>query len=347
MKLNFGIREPSNRSGSLGSPLNKDTIHLLIDLPSLRLKLSLIHRKTQLIMEKQFSLLLVLVTCFYSEFVSAQIKKSVTIMPFSYSHSAVTAAQAETISKEVAGVISASGRLQVVNRENLKLVDAERELQKGEDFIDGKIVQQGISQGAEMIFVGHILSETSDDGAVVHLSLVDVATTQVVISEVISAKGRQEVAVTRKVDDNMNNLYYTTGSWKTASTLRTAAAVFDIVKSFSGGNSLKKQVEEFIAAHFPLKLGIAQFEEIEKEQVKKLLIFANENSGLKKNGKLQIVEVSEIKNPNGTVGKREIELGEVTIEKFEGDYALCKVIKGGEELLQKQGNKNVYLVSKK
>ena len=81
--------------------------------------------------------------------------------------------------------------------------------------------------------------------------------------------------------------------------------------------------------------------------MKKLLIFANENSGLKKNGKLQIVEVSEIKNPNGTVGKREIELGEVTIEKFEGDYALCKVNKGGEELLQKQGNKNVYLVSKK
>jgi hypothetical protein len=271
-----------------------------------------------------------------------QSKPSVTVSPFTFNHSRVGSASAEIISREVEGIISACGRLDVVNREHRQLINAEKEVQKTEDFIDGKVVEQGASLGAEMIVVGHILSDaSSSEGIAIQLSLIDIATTQIKISEVITTNARSQANL-----NSFSNDLKSLTSYKTDNQIQTGLTLLKIVKEVTTNNTLEHHIKEFINDHFPLRIGIAQIDQVEKDEVKTLLIFASKGNGLSKGSKLNVVESSTIKNPNGTTGKREVTISEVAIEKFEGDYALCKVIKGGDQLLQKKDNKNVYLVSK-
>ena len=54
----------------------------------------------------------------------------------------------------VTEVFANDERFTIVDRSTLKLVQKERELQKSEEFIDGYVVQQGASIGAEYLLVG-------------------------------------------------------------------------------------------------------------------------------------------------------------------------------------------------
>jgi len=273
-----------------------------------------------------------------------QIKKLVAIAPFTLSKT-VSESDAEAVSKEVSGYIVGCGQLTVVNRADLQYINAERELQKGENFIDGKVVQQGANLGAEYMLVGHVVTTSGDEGPVIHVSIVDVATTEVKASEVISPKSRRTANVGKTVDDNLWNMYNITGSWKTVGHIKTAIAVIDVLKKLSGANPFEKQVKGFIDEHFPLRISIAQFDEVdEKKGVKTILLFANEKMGLEKGDNFKIVEASQMANPDGTTGTREKEIGKAKIKQFDGDYALCTIENGGKDLVAKQGNVNVYLV---
>jgi len=271
-------------------------------------------------------------------------KNTIAIAPFTFSKS-VSVADAEVVSKEVSGYIVGCGQLTVVNRADLQFINAERELQKGEDFIDGKVIQQGVNLGVDFMLVGHVVTTSGDEGPVIHVSIVDVATTEVKVSEVISSKSRRTANVGKKVDDNLWNMYNITGSWKTVGHIKTAIAAIDGLKKLSGANPFEKQVKGFINEYFPLRIAIAKFDEIDnKKGVKTILLFANEKTGLKKGDNLKIVEASQIANPDGTTGTHEKEIGKAKVEYFEGNFTFCTVIKGGIDLVAKQGNTNVYLV---
>lgn len=54
----------------------------------------------------------------------------------------------------------ASGRFSVVDRDAIKELESERQLQKSESFIDGKVVEQGRAVGAEYILTGKMNGKT-------------------------------------------------------------------------------------------------------------------------------------------------------------------------------------------
>lgn len=56
----------------------------------------------------------------------------------------------------VSGQFVKDGRFSVVERSKLDIIERERELQKSEDFIDGKVVQQGASIGADYMITGYV-----------------------------------------------------------------------------------------------------------------------------------------------------------------------------------------------
>lgn len=60
----------------------------------------------------------------------------------------------------------------VIDRQNLTLINAEKELQKSEEFIDGYIVDQGKSEGADYVLKGLYLENEKN----LNLKIYDVAT---------------------------------------------------------------------------------------------------------------------------------------------------------------------------
>jgi len=279
------------------------------------------------------------------DFPPLKIKKvTIAIAPFTYSKDSVSLVDAKAINKQVLDYITGYGHLTVVRGSDLQYINVERELQKGEDFIDGRTLQQGANMGAEFMLVGHVVANSGDEGPVIHISIVDVATGQIKASEIISSNTRHSVSVKNSIDDNMINLYKKTGLWKNTGQSQDA-----ILKAFSNSifteNPLKKQVKGFIDEQFPLRIGITLFDEIdEKSGVKTILLFANEKTGLKKGDNFIIVEASQIINPDGTTGIREKEIGKAKVVYFEENFTYCKVLNGGKYLVEKQGNTNVYLV---
>ena len=82
--------------------------------------------------------LLLLGALFVTSLLPAQDKLIVGVSPFTFAKSGVTETEADEVFQEVYRAVTASGRFDVVPRDKWSQVVQERELQKGEAFIDGK-----------------------------------------------------------------------------------------------------------------------------------------------------------------------------------------------------------------
>ncbi len=272
-------------------------------------------------------------------------KKTVTIAPFTFSKQAVSSAGAEVVSKEVQAILTTSRRFTMVDRDNSQLINAERELQKGEDFIDSKVIEQGASLGADLIFIGHVISYSSKEGPVIHLSIIDIATREITASEIITTQERRITALNRTVDAATRDLYYSSNKWRKTGKPKVTVVTTIIKEASAMNNTLEKQLLGFIDDHFPLRFPILQYDEIdERKGVQSVLLQANEKDGLKKGDKFKIVEAVSIESRTGASFTREKEIGKAQVKQIEGDVTVCKVTWGHEELVALRGKPNVYLI---
>jgi curli biogenesis system outer membrane secretion channel CsgG len=96
-------------------------------------------------------------------------------------------------------------RFNIVDRSKMDALTKEKNLQKTEDFIDGTVIEQGISLGAKNLISGHVISSKAeqmrtDDGTVTYkaklsisLKVIDVATGQVITSDIIGTERQGSV----------------------------------------------------------------------------------------------------------------------------------------------------------
>ncbi|WP_425420299.1 hypothetical protein [Phaeodactylibacter xiamenensis] len=274
-----------------------------------------------------------------SSLLQAQDKFAVAVAPFSYSHATVSAVEAERISKQVTAIITSANRLSVVNRNSLIYIDKERELQKTVDFIDGETVQQGVSKGAQYMIVGHVINAKGEQGEIVHLSVVNVETTEIIASEVLSKEGSSPIDVATGLNEDLIGDVTNLGSNSTA--LRTGV---NILKEIATEGRFEKEIENFIDRHFPLQLRITKHEEVStKKGVESVLVYYKNQKGLKKGDRFDIIEQEIVNNPDGTTGKLEEVLGQMQIQSFNGDYIRFKVRSGGENLIGRENDEKVFL----
>lgn len=274
-----------------------------------------------------------------SSFLQAQNKFSVAVAPFSYSHATVSAVDAERISKQVTAIITGANRLSVVNRNSLVYIDKERELQKTVDFIDGETVQQGVSKGAQYMIIGHVINAQGEKGEIVHLSVVNVETTEIIASEVLSKEGSRPIDVATDLNEDLIGNFTNLGNNSTA--LRAGVK---ILKEMATEGRFEKEIESFIDRHFPLQLRITKHEEVStKKGVESVLVYYKNQKGLKKGDRFDIIEQEIVNNPDGTTGKLEEVLGQMQVQSFNGDYIRFKVRSGGDKLIGRENDEAVFL----
>jgi Ser-tRNA(Ala) deacylase AlaX len=205
----------------------------------------------------------------------------------------------------------------------------EKELQKSEDFIDGSVIEQGVSLGANYLISGHVISAEAeqmkaDDGKgnititykaklSISLKVIDVATGQVINSETIEPKSG-------------NSLMGMIG-------IGSSSPQVSISKAIKG---IEDKIDEFVGRNFPKTFSVAEIQEKDgKGNATILLIAGGSDFGLKKGDKLKVVEISEME-VGGKKIKRKKQIGELKITKVEDEnFSICEVKSGGIDISSK------------
>ena len=257
--------------------------------------------------------------------VNAQEKIGVGILPFTYVQGASSSHDANSIQETVTNAFVKTKRFNIVDRSKMDALTKEKNLQKTEDFIDGTVIEQGISLGAKNLISGHVISSKAeqmrtDDGTVTYkaklsisLKVIDVATGQVITSETIEPKSG-------------NSLLGAIGIGASTPEAAVSKAIKDI----------ENKIDEFVNKNFPQVFYIAEIQEKDgKGNATKILIAGGSEFGLKKGDKLKVVEITDME-VNGKKLQRKKEIGELKILKVEDEnFSTCSVSSGGIEINSK------------
>lgn len=278
---------------------------------------------------------------FVSTICFSQEKTSVGILEFTYAKDGVEKEYVNSVQESVTNAFVKTRRFNIVDRTKMQQVQDEKNRQKSEDFIDGKVVEQGKSVGATYLVSGHIISAhaeemKTDDGKgkitidyksklMISLKIIDVATGGLVASETIEPKSGSSVVE-----------FFNIGSSTPSSAMAKAI------------KKIEDKVDEFVGKNFPTYFSIA---EIQKKNsngaASEVLIAGGSGFGLKKGDRLKVAEIVEV-TVNGNKTTRKKEIGELKVTKVEDEnFSICSVIEGGEIIgVRFESNAKLQIITK-
>jgi hypothetical protein len=222
-------------------------------------------------------------------------------------------------------------KFDIVDRASMQDLKSEKELQKTEDFIDGKVIEQSKTLGADYL-VGIYISTmditkstgtTSGYGSKITFSLkiLDIATSQVIATETFSASSGQLLSF-----------------------MSTPGAAID--KTL--GN-MSAKLETFINSNFPAKASIADIEKFDEEgKAYNVLISAGSSSGVSVGDNFMVMESVEI-DVDGKKMTRKKEIASLQVISVEDEnFSVCAVTGGGRNIAKKKAEgKKLQVIAQK
>lgn len=275
-------------------------------------------------MKKAILLLVIPFLC--SGFCSGQSKMIIGIMPFKgeaktkgYYDYAVHRAANPTITAIQDAVTDAfvkTKRFALVEREKMDQVKGEKNLQKNEDFIDGTVIEQSKSLGAQYLVMGNV---TKAD--------VEKSTTTAPIAGTITSQNA-EITFSLKVVDVTTGLIVASGSFSGTGRGKNA---FDRALE-----DIKPDIEKFIKENFKVTLTVASVEEKGKNgEAVKVLISGGTSIGMAENSELKVYEATEL-TVDGKKLTRKVTIGKIKVVKVEDEnFSVCAVTEGGADIAKK------------
>ncbi len=228
-----------------------------------------------------------------------------------------------TQNKEVTGIQDAvtdaflrTKRFSLVDREKMDQIKSEKRLQQNEDFIDGTVIEQSKSLGAQYIVTGNVLKAE-----------VATSTTHAPIAGNITSRNA-EVSFSIKVVD------VTTGEIMASNTFSGTGRGKN---SFENAmEDIKPEIEKFIRDNFKVTVSIASIEEKAKSgDAMKVLISGGSSLGMKELNVLKVFEAKEL-TVDGKKLVRKVTIGKIVVAKVEDEnFSVCNVTEGGDAIAQK------------
>lgn len=213
--------------------------------------------------------------------------------------------------------IDATKRLIVIDvdsEESLKIEESRRssEMAMGDETARNS---QIIKLGAHYILRGSLdkltcTKEKKDDGKVYYKSTLE---------------------FTLKIIDTANGSMFASETYKIYGGGSLLGAGSTEEKAISGALSLVKgKMEDFINVYFPLEGNVVELNEVKKGKLKSCYVNLGADNGVAAG---QYIKVSKVKMIAGT--KSTLEVGSLKVEEVvAGTLSMCKVLKGGDEILE-------------
>jgi len=244
----------------------------------------------------------------------------------------------KAIESKVIEAFSKTNRFDIVDRTSFSDIKAEKELQKTEDFMDGKVVDQSSFQGAEELITGTVNNITytkhvTDKGAVSYsakifftLKVIDVATGKVLASEMIKSKQ----------------------SFGGSLLMASFGGSSTTEQAFNNAlNGMQKSIDKFVSKYFPITTNIIEITDASGGKAKKVLLNTGTINGSKKGQQFYVYEIKKLKVGDKEI-ERKVKLGRLKISEVQGEeISEAKVYKGGKEIFEKfKANANLECYSK-
>lgn len=227
-------------------------------------------------------------------------KTSIWILAFEHDSTSRFTEYTERFRSHVVKAFLNQGQFAVVEREQNKLVEAERELQKSESFIDGKIVEQSRAIGAEYLLSGFL--ETGS--GLLTLKITSVADQQVVESQTCELRANLIYG---------ENNVATSSSWKKIN------------------EAVQTMLNRWLAQG---KLTLVRVLETKKDKAQKILVAGGSAKGIHQDAALEIFYV-ETEQIDGQALERFVPVGKARVEQVENaNFSNAKVQDGGEVIPQ-------------
>ena len=207
-------------------------------------------------------------------------------------------------------------RFSLVEREKMDQLKSEKNLQKNEDFIDGQVVEQSKSLGAQYIVLGNI-SNAKVETRQTTLPYVGTTTTNVA-----------EIAFSVRIVDVSTGEIIASNSFSKSS--KGKSAFEDALKS------LKPEIEKFIKDNFKIIASIASIEEKKNNgDALKVLISGGSSTGVLEKNVFKVYEVSELL-VDGKKLTRKKTIGKIVVTKVDDEnFSICLVTEGGADISKK------------
>lgn len=214
-------------------------------------------------------------------------------------------------------------RFSLVERQKMDQLTSEKELQKGEDFIDGAVIEQSRSLGAQYVVLGNIskASVSQKERTITHLPVPYVGGAN-------SPTNFAEVAFSIRIVD------VATGEIIASNSFSTTAKGKNAFEEALG--DIQPKIEQFIKENFKVTASVASVEEKNsKGEVDKLLIAAGSNQGIKEKNEFKVFELTELE-VDGKKLIRKKTIGSLVVVKVEDEnFSVCQVKDGAAEIGRK------------
>lgn len=217
-----------------------------------------------------------------------------------------------SVSEKVVQVVTNTKRFIVVDRTSYDKVIEELELQKSEAFIDSKnTAAQGMAVAAEYIIIGHLIKMNiytmkNPDGSVNGY--------------------KASAAFTLKVNDVETGITTEAESFQTSVSPMAASKEQAVNQALQ---SVEEPLLEYFKKSFPVNVNIVRILDSKKDAATILLVDGGKTVGLNQGN---VIDVEFVEMLNGKPYPSII--GELKVTKLSGDdFAECKVVKGGKDIL--------------
>lgn len=271
-------------------------------------------------------------------------KLAVAVLPFTKS-SIVKTEDVESIYGQVTEAFVNSRRFRIIERKNFEAIYSELEKQKGEMYMNNKnLAKQGEQLGANYLVLGEIGAGGSNSAIAITLKLVDVETSEIIASKNISSDNSSTKKwLNTGLDIFTAKSAIDKGGYVSSADATINSAGKNLTSSLSStALNIVKSTSAFIKEYFPLTSKIVKIEEQKGKEAEKVLIMIGEGMDLKKGSTLYVYEHS-ILDVGGKKIKRKTQIGKLKLKSIEGGVSVCEVTDGGEAILLKSTNKNVYV----
>lgn len=272
-------------------------------------------------MTRQIYALLVLLAL--SSFSFGQNKTLIGIVPFKssssgndyYSRDNSSSEYKTAIQDAVSDAFLKTKRFSLVEREKMEQLKSEKNLQKEEDFIDGTVIEQSKSLGAQFVVLGNVTKAKVEEKTT---NLVYVSTSTK-IAEVSFNIRIVDVATGEIVASNSFN--------KTAK----GKNPFD-----EALKEIKPEIEKFIKDNFKITASIASIEEKNSTgDATKVLISGGSSTGVTEKNEFKVFEISVL-IVDGKKLTRKKTIGKLIVTKVEDEnFSICTITEGGAEIAKK------------
>ncbi|HET9058092.1 MAG TPA: CsgG/HfaB family protein [Chitinophagaceae bacterium] len=273
-------------------------------------------------MTKQLLSLLLLLTvhcyCF------GQNKTLIGIVPFksssndNYSYLSNSKNEYKTaIQDAVSDAFLRTKRFSLVEREKMDQLKSEKKLQKDEDFIDGQVIEQSKSLGAQYIVLGNISKANVGQK---QTSMPYIGTTTSYVAEIAFSIRVVDVSTGEIIASNTFN-----------KSSKGKNAFEDALKD------IKPQIEAFIKDNFKIVVSIASIEEKNSYgDATKVLISGGSSTGVAVKNEFKVYEVSELV-VDGKKLTRKKTIGKIVVVSVEDEnFSICTVMEGGADITKKK-----------